>query len=67
MLDAVEPGENGWLEVSFDPERWGARILALLARPDALERASRGASSTAEAFRIETVARAVRAWYESLG
>jgi glycosyltransferase involved in cell wall biosynthesis len=66
MLDAVEPGENGWLEVSFDPERWAARLLELLARPDALERASLGASRTAESFRIETVARAVRGWYETL-
>lgn len=66
MLDAVEPGENGWLEVSFDPERWGARILALLGQPERLERASRGAAQTAESFRIETVARAVRGWYETL-
>lgn len=66
MLDAVSPGENGWLEVSFDPGRWAARILELLAHPDRLERASRGAAVTAEGFRIETVARSVRSWYEAL-
>jgi glycosyltransferase involved in cell wall biosynthesis len=67
MLDAVTPGENGWLEVSFDPERWAARILELLARPESLERASRGAFESAERFRIETVARDVRTWYQALG
>jgi glycosyltransferase involved in cell wall biosynthesis len=67
MLDAVAPGENGWLEVSFDPERWATRVVELLRQPERLERASRGAVQTAEAFRIVTVARAVRAWYEALG
>jgi glycosyltransferase involved in cell wall biosynthesis len=67
MLDAVVPGENGWLEVSFDPARWAARILELLAQPESLARASRGALKTAEGFRIESVARDVRAWYASLG
>jgi glycosyltransferase involved in cell wall biosynthesis len=67
MLDAVFPGENGWLEVSFDPARWATRVLELLARPDRLEQASKGALQTAEAFRIETTARQVRAWYASLG
>jgi glycosyltransferase involved in cell wall biosynthesis len=67
MLDAVEPGDNGWLEVSFDPARWASRVIELLRHPERLERASRGAAATAERFRIETVARDVRAWYESLG
>jgi glycosyltransferase involved in cell wall biosynthesis len=67
MLDAVSPGENGWLEVSFDPERWAARLLELLAEPVRLERASAGALATAERFRIETVARDVRGWYDRLG
>jgi glycosyltransferase involved in cell wall biosynthesis len=67
MLDTVEPGDNGWLEVSFDPERWAARVLELLRQPERLERASRGAALTAEQFRIETVARAVHGWYERLG
>lgn len=66
MLDTVTPGENGWLEVSFDPARWAARVLELLAAPGALERASRGATRTAEGFRTDAVARDVRAWYESL-
>jgi glycosyltransferase involved in cell wall biosynthesis len=66
MLDVIEPGKNGWLEVSFDPERWAARILELLARPDELARASLGALATAEGFRIETVARRVLEWYRSL-
>jgi glycosyltransferase involved in cell wall biosynthesis len=67
MLDAITPGENGWLEVSFDPNRWAERILELLGRPESIERASRGAFQTAEQFRIEKVAHDVRAWYQALG
>jgi glycosyltransferase involved in cell wall biosynthesis len=66
MLDVIESGENGWLETSFDPVRWSARILELLERPDALERASRGATTFAERFRIEPLARSVAAWYRAL-
>lgn len=66
MLDAVEPGKNGWLEVSFDPERWAARIVHLLLQPDELAIASEGARASAAAFRIERVARDVSAWYARL-
>lgn len=66
MLDVIEPGENGWLEVSFDPERWARRILELLQRPDELARASAGARACAEDFRIEAVARRVAEWYAAL-
>ena len=66
MLDVIEPGTNGWLEVSFDPERWAARIEALFADPEALARASAGAAVTATAFRVDRVAKNVAAWYESL-
>jgi glycosyltransferase involved in cell wall biosynthesis len=67
MLDAVQPGENGWLEVSFDPARWSEQILRILREPGPLARARDGARRTAEAFRIEKVARDVAAWYETLG
>jgi glycosyltransferase involved in cell wall biosynthesis len=66
MLDVVEPGKNGWLEVSFDPERWGRRILELLGRPDELVSAAAGARATAESFRIDSVARRVVEWYGAL-
>jgi glycosyltransferase involved in cell wall biosynthesis len=63
MLDVIVPGENGWLESSFDPARWAARCLELLNAPELVERASRGARETARAFHIEAVARAARDWY----
>jgi len=66
MLDVIEPGDNGWLEVSFDPERWAARLIALLRDPAALGRASEGARRHAERFRIVPVAEAVVRWYEAL-
>jgi glycosyltransferase involved in cell wall biosynthesis len=66
MLDVVEPGKNGWLEVSFDPARWAERLLELLSKPEELARASAGARVTAEGFRIETVARRVVEWYAAL-
>lgn len=66
MLDVIRPGENGWLETSFDPERWASRITELLERPDALARASEGATESARAFRVTTVAESVAAWYEML-
>lgn len=66
MLDVIRPGENGWLETSFDPERWASRIAELLERPDALARASEGATQTARGFRVESVADSVAAWYETL-
>jgi glycosyltransferase involved in cell wall biosynthesis len=66
MLDVIEPGKNGWLEVSFDPDRWAARIVDLLSNSTALARAGEGAQRTAEAFRIETAARGALAWYERL-
>jgi glycosyltransferase involved in cell wall biosynthesis len=66
MLDALEPGRNGWLEVSFDGERWAERIVKLLRQPEALATASSGARDSAEAFRIERVAREVVAWYSRL-
>jgi glycosyltransferase involved in cell wall biosynthesis len=66
MLDVIEPGKNGWLEVSFDPERWSARIVDRLNDPASLARAGEGAQRTAEAFRVETAARGVLAWYEGL-
>jgi glycosyltransferase involved in cell wall biosynthesis len=67
MLDVVVNGENGWLETSFDPERWGARIVELLGRPRELEAASSGAARMAREFRVEPVAASVVRWYESLG
>jgi glycosyltransferase involved in cell wall biosynthesis len=66
MLDVIEPGENGWLETSFDPARWSRRILELVENPDALARASRGAAALAREFRIEPLARSVAAWYQTL-
>jgi glycosyltransferase involved in cell wall biosynthesis len=66
MLDAIEPGENGWLEVSFDADRWAERIVQLLLRPEQLGVASAGARARAEAFRVEHVARDVIAWYARL-
>jgi glycosyltransferase involved in cell wall biosynthesis len=66
MLDAIEPGRNGWLEVSFDGERWAERIVQLLRQPEALALASAGAQASAEAYRIERVAREVVAWYSRL-
>ncbi|HEV8547909.1 MAG TPA: glycosyltransferase family 4 protein [Polyangiaceae bacterium] len=66
MLDVIEPGVNGWLEPSFAPERWGERVVSLLADPAGLARASAGAAATAQAFRIETVARTAFDWYQGL-
>lgn len=66
MLDAIEPGQNGWLEVSFDADRWAERIVHLLRRPHELSVASAGALARAETFRIEHVARDVIAWYAKL-
>ncbi|HET7541851.1 MAG TPA: glycosyltransferase family 4 protein [Polyangiaceae bacterium] len=66
MLDVIEPGQNGWLEGSFDPERWARRILELTRSPKALATASQGAMVTAEAFRIESVGRVALDWYASL-
>lgn len=67
MLDVIEPGKNGWLEGSFDPERWEQRCFDLLAAPELLRQASQGAIETARRFRIETVAAASRDWYVRLG
>ncbi|HEX6277294.1 MAG TPA: glycosyltransferase family 4 protein [Polyangiaceae bacterium] len=66
MLDVIAPGENGWLETSFDPERWASRLERLLGAPDELTRASRGATETARDYRIEVVTSEVSAWYQSL-
>jgi glycosyltransferase involved in cell wall biosynthesis len=66
MLDVIDPGKNGWLETSFDPGRWAARLSELLAAPDELARVSQATRDRAEAFRIDTVANDVAAWYESL-
>lgn len=66
MLDVIVPGKNGWLEASFEPERWAERIERLLERPDEVALASQGAAETAERFRVDVVARAVGEWYESL-
>lgn len=66
MLDVIEPGENGWLEVSFDPEQWAQRILQLLSQPEKLMKASEGAQRTAEAFRVTRVAESVVRWYEKI-
>ena len=66
MLDAISPGKNGFLEESFEPERWAARILELLSDPVALSAASAGASAAAETYRIEPVAERVAAWYRTL-
>lgn len=67
MLDVIEPDRNGWLERSFDPVSWAARLVTILRSPEALERASRGALETAQSFRIETVAEEALAWYRRLG
>jgi glycosyltransferase involved in cell wall biosynthesis len=66
MLDVIEPERNGWLEDSFDPERWARRIVDIMRAPEALARASAGASATAEGFRIETVTRTALEWYRRL-
>jgi glycosyltransferase involved in cell wall biosynthesis len=66
MLDAIVPGENGWLEASFDPELWAQRVLELVRAPEALRKASAGAARSAEAFRIETVGRTALDWYRTL-
>jgi glycosyltransferase involved in cell wall biosynthesis len=66
MLDVIVPGENGWLETSFDPERWASRLEHLLGAPDELARASAGAAESARRFRIEAVTQEVCAWYQSL-
>jgi len=66
MLDVIEPGRNGWLEKSFEPERWARRIVELARSPEALAVASRGAMMTAEAFRIDSVGRVALEWYSSL-
>jgi glycosyltransferase involved in cell wall biosynthesis len=66
MLDVIEPGVNGWLEVSFDPSRWAVRVLELLSKPEALLVASNGAEITARSFRLGRVATDVAAWYSQL-
>lgn len=57
MLDVIESGRNGWLESSFDPERWATRIIDLLSRPDDLTAASAGATETAKGFRVDALTR----------
>jgi len=66
MLDVIVPGVNGWLEVSFEEEKWASRIIDLLANPGVLAAASRAAAATAEEFRVERVARRVADWYAGL-
>jgi glycosyltransferase involved in cell wall biosynthesis len=66
MLDVIVPGENGWLETSFDPERWATRLGRLLEAPDELARASRGAAARAADLRIESVTRQALDWYRNL-
>jgi glycosyltransferase involved in cell wall biosynthesis len=66
MLDVIVPGENGWLETSFDPERWAGRLERLLGAPEDLARGSAGALESARRFRIDVVTNAVSAWYQSL-
>jgi glycosyltransferase involved in cell wall biosynthesis len=66
MLDVIVSGENGWLEASFEPDRWAERIERLLETPAEVARASQGAAQMAERFRIDVVARDVAHWYESL-
>lgn len=66
MLDVIEPERNGWLEGSFDAERWARRIIDIMRAPEALARASEGARATAEGFRIETVTRTALEWYRRL-
>jgi len=66
MLDVIESGRNGWLESSFDPERWAIRTIDLLSRPDDLSAASVGAMETARGFRVDALTRDAVAWYASL-
>jgi len=66
MLDAVEPGVNGWLEVSFDPVKWAERIVEIVRDPGALARASDGARRLAGAYRIDRVTPDVLRWYGEL-
>jgi glycosyltransferase involved in cell wall biosynthesis len=66
MLDVIEPDRNGWIERTFDPQRWAARIIELLGRPADLEAASRGAKNTADAFRLDRVTREAVSWYQRL-
>jgi glycosyltransferase involved in cell wall biosynthesis len=66
MLDAIVPGENGWLEVSFDPEVWATRIVSLLAAPRALAAASEGAYRSAEQYRLDRITPKVAGWYAEL-
>jgi len=65
MRDAIVDGENGWLEASFDPGTWAARILELLAAPERLRAASEAARTHAEAFRLRRVTQTALDWYES--
>jgi glycosyltransferase involved in cell wall biosynthesis len=64
MLDVIREGENGWLLRSREPAAWAARVEALLADPDGLARAGRGARSSAERFRIERVTAEALAFYQ---
>jgi glycosyltransferase involved in cell wall biosynthesis len=66
MLDTIVPGQNGWLEASFEPERWARRIGLLLDDPGALAGASRGAAACAEEFKVDVVAARVADWYARL-
>jgi glycosyltransferase involved in cell wall biosynthesis len=66
MLDVIVPGDNGWLETSFDPERWATQLGRLLDAPDELARASRRAAARAVDFRIESVTEQALDWYRNL-
>lgn len=66
MLDVIQPEKNGWLEVSFDPSVWGARIVELLSDPERTRGASRGAFEAGREFEVSAVAARVSAWYASL-
>jgi glycosyltransferase involved in cell wall biosynthesis len=66
MLDTIVSGQNGWLEHSFEPERWAQRISAILADPEALANAARGAQASADEFKVDVVARRVADWYARL-
>jgi glycosyltransferase involved in cell wall biosynthesis len=66
MLDVIQPDKNGWLEVSFDPSVWAARIVELLSDPARVSAASRGARAGSREFEVSSVATRVSAWYASL-
>ncbi len=66
MVDVIRPGKNGWLESSFDPSRWAARVVEILRNEDGLAAASRGARQNAEAFRVNAVAAEVARFYQAL-